>query len=293
MKLGKSILVFFFILFLSLSGFSQNRPPQQVRRVIVTSRYEIKDGKRTAKSMAVRQDIMDSLYRVHTILYRDYNTQQVIAHVWHTFEGAGRLPVKTQEFKDGNLFRTTDFSYSPDSLVLSKTVYYITPGDTLLYATLKYRYEGKNPVRIDAYNASGKRIYRVNSTFNNKGLELLHEVKKLRKGFLPVDTIISLKNTPAYDSLGRLVYIETERKFADGTKTVQRYKYSYNKQNLKDTIETLDANSKVIYRKTMEYNKGKLKFISIFDKDGVLIDFEALRYELYPSRNRQNRIIEY
>ena len=56
----KSVFILFLAIVLSSSYLlAQNRPPQDVRRVIVTSKYEIKNGQRTSKSMAVKQEIKD------------------------------------------------------------------------------------------------------------------------------------------------------------------------------------------------------------------------------------------
>ncbi|HPX04356.1 MAG TPA: hypothetical protein PLC17_00350, partial [Tenuifilaceae bacterium] len=45
------------------------REPQDVRRVIVTSSYVIENGQRTSKFFATKQEIYDSLGRMHTEIF--------------------------------------------------------------------------------------------------------------------------------------------------------------------------------------------------------------------------------
>ena len=85
MRLKVTPLVVLLLVLFLVNAEAQNRPPQNVRRVIVTSRYEVKDGKRTINSRAIKQEIKDSLDRVHTILFRDYETLGVYRYIWHYY----------------------------------------------------------------------------------------------------------------------------------------------------------------------------------------------------------------
>ncbi len=274
-----------------VNGFAQNRPPQNVRRVIVTSRYEIKDGKRTVNSRAIKQEIKDSLDRTHTILFRDYETQRIYRHIWHTFDGL--QVVRTDEFEDEKLYRFSLFTYTPDSLVATQKVYLVNEGDTLHYATLRFKYQNRLSVQIDAINSKGKRVYRTKSTFDSNGTEIVRRVKTT-KDFVPVDSIMGVTCNPTYDSLGRKVAESITRSFSDGRKESKNFKYEYSKNNLRSVVQEFDPSGNLLTRTTFEYNdKGKLKFISVYNPEGKLIEYKALRYELYPSRDRRQPVIEY
>lgn len=291
MRLKVTPLVVLLLIVCSVHVEAQNRPPQNVRRVIVTSRYEIKDGKRTINSRAIMQEIKDSLDRIHTILFRDYETQQIYRHIWHTFEG--RQIVRTDEFVDAKLFRYSLFTYTPDSLIASQKVYLVTPGDTVHYVTLLFKYQNRLPIQVDAINSKGKRVYRSKSVFDASGTELMRKVKTT-KGYTPIDSIMSLTCNPVYDSLGRKIAETISKTYSDGKNEVKTYKYEYNKKNLRSAIEEYDQSGNLVTRTTLEYNdKGMLKFISIFNSEGKLIDYQAKRYELYPSPDRRRQIIEY
>lgn len=291
MRLKHTPFVVLLLIVCSVQIEAQNRPPQNVRRVIVTSRYEIKDGKRTINSRAIMQEIKDSLDRIHTILFRDYETQQIYRHIWHTFEG--RQIVRTDEFADEKLFRYSLFTYNPDSLIASQKVYLVTPGDTVHYVTLLFKYQNRLPIQVDAINSKGKRVYRAKSVFDASGTELMRKVKTT-KGYTPIDSIMSLACNPVYDSLGRKIAETISKTYSDGKTEVKTYKYEYNKKNLRSAIEEFDQSGNLVKRTTLEYNdKGMLKFISIFNSDGKLIDYQAKRYELYPSSDRRRQIIEY
>ena len=83
-------------------------------------------------------------------------------------------------------------------------------------------------------------------------------------------------------------------KFLDGSSKTQQFRYRYDTKGNIVMMEELNPAGNTINRTEMQYNdKGKLKFISKFDAQNNLIDYQALRYELYPSRNRLNMIIEY
>lgn len=289
----KIVLVLFSVIFL-LPNFllAQNRPPQTIRRVMVTSKYEVVDGKRTTKSMAIKQEIKDSLDRIHTILNRDFTTQQVISHTWHTFDG--KQIVRTDEFFAEKLKYFRLFTYTPDSLIDTETIYMVNPGDTLFSVKLKYKYNAqRKSIQIDAADIKGKQVYRSKSVYDPKGTEIKRTVK-VKKGYSPLDSIVALANIPVYDSLGRFAAEVITRKYINGITKTESFRYGYDKKGLLSKIETLDKNGNLITRKTLEYNdKGMLKFISVYNAQNELVEYCANRYELYPTRDRRNQIIEY
>lgn len=277
------------LFFNSLSA--QNRPLQDIRRVIVTSQYEIKDGKRTGVSMAVRQEIKDSLDRVHTILNRDYTTQRITSHTWHTFNG--KQIVRTDEFVNEQLKYYKLFTYTSDSLIDTETIYMVSPQDTVLYLKLKYKYKNRKPVQVDAFDFRGKSAYASKSVFDSNGTEISRKVK-VKKTFAPLDSILEKTIIPVYDSLGRASSETIKIKRVDGRAHTQKFSYGYNKSGLLSSVEEFDEGGKLLYKKTLEYNdKHMLKFISVYNANNELTDYYAKRYELYPTRDRRNQIIEY
>lgn len=275
-----------------ISTNAQNRQPQNVRRVIVTSRYEIKDGKRTSKSMAIKQEIKDSLDRVHTILNRDYETQTVMSHTWHTFEG--KQVVRTDEFVNEKLRVTRLFTHTSDSLLATETIFRVNPGDTAFYVKLAYTYgQLRKPIQVDAVDVRGKRAYRSKSVYDSRGTEIKRTVK-VKREFTPLDSVVSLTDAPAYDSAGRIISEVITKKYINGKTTVVSYRYGYNGKGLMSTVEEVYPSGSVKLRKTLEYNdKGMVKFISVYDSNSTLVEYYAKRYELYPTRDRRNQIIEY
>ncbi len=280
------------LVLLVVDARGQNRPPQNVRRVAVTSRYEIQDGKRTINSRAIKQEIKDSLDRLHTILYRDYETQVVYRHIWHTFEG--KQIVRTDEFANEKLFRFSLFTYTPDSLVATQKVYMVSPGDTVHYVTLTFKYQNRLPVQVEARNSKGKRVYSTQSVYDAQGTELTRRVKA-QKGYVPIDSIMSKTCVPVYNPQNQKISETITLLYSDGRKQVNQFRYEYNSKGLLSVVEELSAEGNLITRKTLEYNeKNMLKFISLYNSDGVLIDYQAIRYELYPTLDRtRSRIIEY
>jgi len=271
--------------------FAQNRPLQDIRRVIVTSQYEIKDGKRTGVSMAVKQEIKDSLDRVHTILNRDYTTQRIASHTWHTFNG--KQIVRTDEFVKEQLKYYKLFTYTSDSLIDTETIYLVSPSDTALYVKLKYKYKNRKPVQVDAVDLKGKSAYTSKSIFDSKGTEVSRKVK-VKKTVAPIDSVIERTVSPVYDSVGRISFETIKVKLVGGKGVTQKFSYGYNKLGLLTSVEEFDEGGRLLYRKELEYNeKQMLKFISVYNSNKELTEFYAKRYELYPTRDRRNQIIEY
>lgn len=289
----KSLFILFLAIVLSSNYLlAQNRPPQDVRRVIVTSKYEIKNGQRTSKSMAVKQEIKDSLDRVHTILNRDYTTQRVVSHTWHTFNG--KQIVRTDEFANEKLKYYKLFTYNADSTIATESIYMVSPTDTALYIKLTYKYNNfRKPIQINATDLKGKKAFQSKSVYDAKGTEVKRTVR-VKKNYAPLDSVISLVNVPVYDSVGRISAEVITRKFSNGKTLTESFRYGYDKAGLLSSVETLDGTGKTLTKKTLEYNnKGMLKFISVFDANNTLTEYYANRYELYPTRDRRNQIIEY
>lgn len=290
----KKIALVLFAVIILLPNFliAQTRTPQDVRRVIVTVKYEIKNGRRTNNSMVVKQEIKDSLNRIHTILNRDYTTQEVVSHTLHTFNG--KQIVRTDEFANEKLKYYKLFTYNADSTIATESIYMVNPTDTALYIKLSYKYNNfRKPIQINATDHKGKKAFQAKSVYDAKGTEVKRTVK-LKKSYVPLDSVINFVNIPVYDSDGRISAEIITRKFSNGRTVTESFRYGYNEAGLLTSIETLDAAGKTIIKRTLEYNdKEMLKIISVFDGNNVLIENLAKRYELYPTRDRRNRIIEY
>lgn len=289
----KNFLVLFTAIFLfSNYVLAQNRTLQQIRRIIVTNKYEIVDGKHTDIGMAIKQEIKDSMGRVHTIFNRDYATQRVTSHTWHTFNGM--QVIRTDEFVNEKLMYYRLFTYNTDSSIATETIYRVNPTDTTLYVTIAYKNNNfRKPIQIDAVDSKGKKAFQSKFVYDSKGTEIKRTVK-IKNGYVPLDSVLSLKNTPVYDSLGRIFSEDIIRKYHNGKKETERFKYGYDKVGLLSSIEMLDKDGKLILRKKLEYNNKKmLKFISVFNANNNLIEYYVKRYELYPTRDRRNQIIEY
>jgi len=185
------------------------------------------------------------------------------------------------------------FTYTSDSLLDTETIYKVSPSDTALYVKLKYKYKNRKPVQVDAVDLKGKSAYTSKSVFDSNGTEVSRKVK-VKKTFVPVDSIIERTVSPVYDSVGRISSETIKVKLVGGKGVTQKFSYGYNKQGLLTSIEEFDESGKLLYKKRLDYNdKRMLKFISVFNADNELTEYYAKRYELYPTRDRRNQIIEY
>ncbi|MBQ9471389.1 MAG: hypothetical protein IJU72_10640 [Bacteroidales bacterium] len=281
-------------LLLSMAAQAQPalRPPQNVRRVVVTFRYEVRDGQRLPSSCVVHQLISDSLGRAHTELDWDCATGEVRDYVWHTF--SGQQVMATHTFRNGQLCLWQTFGYaSPaDSLPSSERIVRVSPGDTALYATIAYSQRGSSRIAV-AKGPKGQRAWTAKSTYDTHGNELSRRVRA-KRGFVPPDSIAELRRAPLYDAQGRLCAETIVSQRFDGPQRTQRLAYTHNDRGLLAERRQLDAQGRTIEYETMDYSAGgALKTISKHNAQGVLIDYHFKRYELYPSNNRQQRIVEH
>lgn len=280
------------LLALTVQAQSYLRPLQNVRRVVVTFRYDVDSGKRQTTSCVVHQRISDSLGRAHTFLNWDCASGQVGSYVWHTF--SGQRVVATHTFSNGQLRLWQTFAYAAaaDTLPCSERVVRVAPGDTALYVNISYSQRGPTRNAV-AKGAKGQRAWTAKHTYDAHGIELSRRVK-VKRGFAPLDSIAELRRTPTYDSLGRLCAETIAIRRTDGGQIYQRFAYTHNAKGQLAERRALDAQGRTLYYEAMEYSGGgALKTISRYDAHGVLIDYHFKRYELYPTTNRQQRIIEH
>lgn len=291
-KIVRSVL-FLFLVLNTYNSFSQKRPPQDVRRVTVTVRYILKDGKNTGQSKAVYQEIYDSLGRLHTEIEYDFKDNYPHFYRWHTFKG--RQIARTEYFENEKLQKVRYFTYNRDSLVIQEIIKKVKPGDTSLYLTLNYKYNQlKKPIQIEAKTATGKTAYKTKSTFDSKGTELSRAVS-YKNGFIPLDSIIKLTNKPQYDSIGRLISnIETCQKI-NTPLLIKKYKYTYDKRNNIIGITIFDRNDKQISReeRIMHDTKNRISQLKIFDSNDKISAWYGKRYEIYRNKNRRIYEIDY
>jgi hypothetical protein len=273
--------------------FAQKRAKQNIRRVIVTNRYTFENGKPTTNYWPVKQYLYDSLNRLHTIIEYDFKDHYPYNYQWNSFNG--KQLYKTEIFVNKTMEKRIIFSYSKDSMLTSKEIYKVSPGDTSLQVILKYKYNSKKkPITITAFTPDRQLAYTSTSNYDDNGTELSRKVK-LKKNILPADSIVKLTRKPLYDSMNRLVE-ETITITKPNNLVIKRiFKYKYdNKNNVIELIENDDAGG-LIHREERVFNqkRNRLTEIKYYDSSNTLVNWEANRYEIYKTNNPQSREIEY
>ncbi len=278
--------------FLPLLSHSQGIKPSNVYRVTVTSRYIVENGERTNQFSAVNQKIYDSLGRLHTDIDFDWETRYPGHYRWHFYDSM--LLVRTEHFVDEKLDRRVVYEYNSDTLV-SREIYYKKQGeDTLLYKVMKYSFNQEGlPERIVALNSSGRRLFRVRSSFDESGTEIRRRVSGRRGD--PEDGIRRMDREAEFDSLGFLVYEKVRLRMSNRANKEYTIKYQYDDRgNLVEKLE-MDHNGNQIGR--IEYNwqrdRNRLAQIRYYDSEGNLEKFLAKRYEIYRTTDRRQRVIDY
>lgn len=290
----KKIALVLFAVIILLPNFliAQTRPPQDVRRVTVTSKYEIVDGKKTGQFKPIKQDIYDSLGQLHTIVYFNYLTGKVDGFIWNTFQNG--LLVNTEEYSNDKLIQRTEYKYNSKSLIDNELINKVADNDTLQYLTLKYTYNSQGkPVKINALSGKGKKAYTILSVFNSNGTEISRKAR-VKKGFMPKDSILLIKNKPIYNSQGKVESEQLLIKYSSGITKNVIYKYTYDdKGNLTQKTES-DNSGNLLFTYSYKYNsKGKVIEVEKIDSANKMVESFAYRNEIYPKSNVTQREIEY
>ncbi len=275
-------------------AIAQTRPPQNIRRVTVTSQYVFENGKKTDKFWAIYQEIYDSLGRLHTEISYDFTDHYPHNYIWHTFKGMQK--VKSEIFKNEKLQTIEEFTYNTDSLLTKKVVKRVSPNDTSIFYTLNYRYDSKrNPIEISATSGEGKKAFISKSTYDIKGKELTRKVK-VKKNYFPQDSILKLVSIPVYDSIGRLVGERLTINKVDRPTIQKNFKYSYDKNSNQIGIVELDERGKQVLREEKIYQQNmrhRLSVVKYFDTNDIMVKMIAKRYEIYRTNDHWGRELEY
>ncbi len=289
-KILLNALAFLFVL-QPVALFSQTRTPQNIRRITVTNRYELNDGSPTSKFRAIKQEFYDSLGFMHTVVNLDHVSGKITGYHWNTFS-SGQL-VNIEKFENDKLVHITKISYSSNLTQKTEQQFSVVGSDTVLLHTTYYTLNGNGkPIKIEAKNANGKKLYSTKLVYNDKGLEVSRKVRAKKAGF-PSDSILTLNCVPTYDSVGRLNMEKILLKLIGGGSQEQVVTYLYDKKG--NLQQKTIANGAGVVSKSFRYkhnSKGKVTQEDIYDAHDKLIQSHAFRYEIY-GKDLKNRTIEY
>ena len=276
-----------------LQGFvlkAQIELPQNIYRVTVNSRYVIEKNQRTSTFFAIRQQISDSLGRLHREIDYDWETHAPNTYRWHYFNGLQK--VKTDFFAQAQLRHIEEYAFDAEQNLVSITLHTVTPGDTVL--TVKEVYT-LNPngqaIKASGYDAKGKRRYKTSYKYDAQGNEIYRKVKGKR--LLPPDSITFMQREIEYDSLNRIVSDRVSKTVAGKPQPTKTCLYSYNDKGLVAQKVIMDSAGAVLQKEVYAYQSSqRIQRKEVFDAQGNLIDYQAWRYEIYKTPDRRHRTLE-
>jgi hypothetical protein len=257
---------------------------------MVKSRYILENGKRTNQYFALAQQIRDSLNRLHTEVFYDWETRYPNNYRWHYFDGQTKY--KTEYFENEKLARIEEYTYIKDSL-LSKLIVKSVKDDIIDFqvrVNYSYNPEGK-VIQATGFNEKGRRGFRAKYTYDAFGTEIERKVKGTRS--TPPDSILYLKRSVTYDSLGRIFEENLVLEKLKTGRTTQKKSYAYDENG--NLIELLlrDEKGKQLIRNEYFYRKdNRIRMQNVFNANNELIDCLAWRYEIYKTSDRRQRTLE-
>jgi len=282
------------MIFINIASHAQQRPQQNIRRIIVTFQYELEKGDKTNKYWAIYQEMFDSLGRLHTEIEWDFITHQPSKFQWHTYNG--KQVVKTQFFVNNKLQMIKDYTYTKDSLISQEVVTKVNPGDTSKYLIINYGGYNtfKKPEQIEAKSANGNVAYKAKYTYDSKGNVLTLKVK-VKKGIYPLDSIVEMNCIPQYDSIGRIKRNHISTLKYGKSFDIKNFRYTYDKNNRAIGISITNDKGLLISREEKVYdpNRNRIQQIKIYNSSNILVKWLAWRYELYKTKDLRFSEIDY
>jgi YD repeat-containing protein len=279
-------------IFFTTLVFPQGTKPQRVYRVTVTRDNVVKEGELTGQINAVNQEIYDSLGRLHTEIDYDPATSYPNNFRWHYYDSM--LLVRSEVFVNERLDRRVAFEYRPDKLVSAEHHFKIDGRDTLLYRTALFSYNSKGLLTKAVFlSDTGRRLFRVRSSFDSHGTELRRRVGGNRGE--PEDGISRLDRIAEYDSPG-LMRSETVRlRMTDRSRSLYTVKYKYDESGNMTEQARYDGGGKLQHRTEYEWqqDRNRITLIKLFNGSDKLVKHLTKSYEIYMSTDRRQRIIDY
>jgi YD repeat-containing protein len=269
---------------------AQPREPQNVYRVMVKSRYILENGKRTNQYFALEQQIKDSLNRLHTEVFYDWETRYPHNYRWHYFDGQTKY--KTEFYENEKLARIEEYTYQKDSL-LSKLVVKTVKEDMVTFRVrVDYSYNSVGKIsQATGFNEKGRRGFRAKYTYDAFGTEIERKVKGNRS--TPPDSIQYLKRSVSYDSLGRVNHERLVLEKSKTSRSTQEKTYTYDENGNLTEMVLRDENGNQLTRNEYFYRKdNRIRMQNVYNANNELIDCLAWRYEIYKTSDRRQRILE-
>jgi hypothetical protein len=208
----------------------------------------------------------------------------------YTYNGMNRIG--EEHFANNRMVWRTSLGYDGAGALISKRVEKVSPGDTMFYLSVTYKNTANGMPKEEVGMApNGKVAYKAKFTYDKRG-ELLQKKVSL-KSISPMDSILLLKRTPLYDSLGRVISESVIIKKVDGG-DVSRTEYKFGKDGFLSELVRYDATGAIVLRQEHIYNiqRKRIQEIKSFDGSGKLLEWRGYRYERYGSQPHMVRVID-
>jgi len=280
----KKILFTLLAVFIACSfSFAQQKEKRDTLFVRVLNKYVLVDGKKTSDYYAAGQEFRDSLGRMINEINFDDVTHMPTTYTRYTYSGMNRIG--EEHFANNRMVWRISLGYDGVGALIAKRVEKVSPGDTVQYLSIVYKNNPNGKPKEEVGTTSnGKLAYKAKFTYDKRG-ELLQR-KVSVKSMPPMDSILLMKRTPLYDSLGRVTSECVTIKKVDGDDISSRTEYKFGKEGFLSELVTYSDNGVVVLRQEHIYSiqRKRIQDIKTFDGYGNLLEWKAYRYERYGSQ---------
>jgi hypothetical protein len=288
----KHLVILLLCLLPVVSARPQGRKPQNVYRVNVTSSHLLEGGEQTGSFYVVKQEIFDSLGRLHTEIDFTRETRYPDNYRWHYYDSMQLTG--TDVFENEKIVKRIVFEYNDKGLLTGELRYGFRGEEPFLQEAVNYSYDPAGlPHRAVSYGEKGKRLYRIRAGFDESGTEIRRRVAG-RRGE-PSDGIARLDRKAEYDARGLLVSETLWIRMSDRNRLEYMKKYRHNEEGEIISVTRLDNLGNQLSRTEYDWQSGRnrLSVIRHYDGNDELTEYFTIRYEIYRSPDRRDRVIDY
>ena len=288
----KKILVTLLAVFIACSfSFAQQKEKRDTLFVRVLNKYVLEDGKKTSDYYAAGQEFRDSLGRLINEINFDDVTHMPTTYYRYTYNGMNRIG--EEHFANNRMVWRISLGYDGVGALITKKVEKVSPGDTVQYLSIVYKNNPNGKPKEEVGTTSnGKLAYKAKFTYDKRG-ELLQK-KVSVKSISPMDSILLLKRTPIYDSLGRIISESLAINKVGAVDVSSRTEFKFGKEGFLSELVKFDATGKLILKQEHIYNiqRKRIQEVKSFDGSGKLLEWRGYRYERYGSQPYMIRVID-
>lgn len=263
----KAIILVSLTVTINFCSYSQDDSTLYVRTIY---QHEIFKGRNSARKNAIKQEMRDSEGKLFREVFYSVVTKQVDSVLYYFYNKDGTIRLIEKVDGNENLIEYYKYNYKKNELQTIEHFNAINNTSKLL--SKQYYNTKKNISSMKEIDDSNNLIKSIEKVYKNN--------KILKQTILDYRLDSAYKKITYYEYQNDLILKESEIIISKNEDSTRYYKhYSYNSENLADTINTYNSNNEFLTQTLLNYTKnGSLINKRTIGKNNYYI--ENITYEL-------------